>query len=94
MRDKQLVITGQDLHKGRARTGAWHMGHCVPTQCSLQRIQVSIDLEEATGSRGADDIARLELLLEIDAYPVHVYERNHVCTIKACETGTTQLCVA
>ena len=62
MRDKQLGITRQDLHKGRARTGAWNMGHCVPTQCSLQRIQVSIDLEEATGSRGADDIARKKLV--------------------------------
>ena len=49
MRDKQLSITRQDLHQGRARTRAWYMGHCVSTQCSFQRIQVSIDLEEATG---------------------------------------------
>ena len=49
MRDKQLSITRQDLHQGRARTGAWYMGHCGSTQRSFQRIQVSIDLEEATG---------------------------------------------
>ena len=49
MRNKQLGITRQDLHQGRARTRAWYMGHCVSTQRRLQRIQVSIDLEEATG---------------------------------------------